>query len=267
MLRALAIAISCLVMGAPAARAGGGWLTDPQTHCRVWDDDMQPGEEVHWKGACRNGIAEGAGVTEWLKDGKLTTSIEGSLKAGHLDGRVLMNLATGARIETEFHGGLIDGLDVITTPDGTRTMLHYRQGKPFGRVQVVWPNGEKLDGEIDENQQLHGVRSSPDGSKYEGDLKNYMPDGKGSFIRADGLRYKGDFVAGKIEGEGEMLFSDGGLYQGTFRDGKPNGRGTMRAANGQIYRGVWVDGCLSQANSDNGTWAASGRSAASCGFN
>ena len=102
------------------------------------------------------------------------------------------------------------------TPDGTRTSLHYKQGKPFGRVQVVWPNGEKLDGEIDENQRLHGVRSSPDGSKYEGDLKNYMPDGKGSFIRADGLRYKGDFVAGKIEGEGEMLFSDGGLYQGSF---------------------------------------------------
>ena len=76
-------------------------------------------------------------------------------------------------------------------------------------------------------------------------------------------------LAASIEGsirEGEMLFSDGGLYQGAFRDGKPNGRGAMRAANGQIYRGVRVDGCLSQANADNGMWAASGRRAASCGF-
>jgi hypothetical protein len=39
------------------------------------------------------------------------------------------------------------------------------------------------------------------------------------------------------------------------------------AANGQIYRGFWVDGCLTQANADNGMWAAAGRSPASCGFN
>lgn len=262
-----ALAIGILCLAALPARADSGWLADPQTHCRVWDDDMQPGEAVHWKGACRSGIAEGPGVTEWLKDGKLATTVEGSLKAGRLEGRVLMNMANGTRIETEFHGGLIEGLDVITMADGTRTTLHYKQGKPFGRVQVVWTNGAKLDGDIDENGQMHGTRTWPDGSQYEGDLKNYLADGKGAFIRADGLRFKGDFVAGKMEGEGEMLFSDGGLYQGSFHDDKPNGRGTMRSANGQIYRGFWIDGCLSQANSDNGMWAASGRSAASCGFN
>jgi hypothetical protein len=260
------LALLAFVAASPA-RADSGWLTDPQTHCRVWDDDMQPGEAVHWSGACRNGIAEGPGITEWLKDGKLTTRIEGSLAAGHLEGRVLMNTAAGARIETEFHGGLIEGLDVITLADGTRTTLHYKQGKPLGRVQVVWPDGETLDGEVDENQQMHGVRTYPDGSKYDGDFKNYMPDGKGAFIRADGLRYKGDFVAGKMEGQGEVLYSDGGVYQGAMHDDKANGQGTMRGANGQIYRGFWVDGCLSQANSDNGMWAASGRSAASCGFN
>jgi hypothetical protein len=259
------IAIAFLCFAAMPARADSGWLTDPQTHCRVWDSDVQPEVSIRWKGTCRAELAEGAGVLEW-SNGKLSQTVEGNWRAGRMEGRAFSVFSNGTRVETEFRDGLIDGLCVVTLADGTKIQSHYRADKPFGRVQVAWPNGEKLDGEVDENQQVHGVRSSPDGSKYEGDLKNYVPDGKGSLIRADGLRYKGDFVAGKIEGEGEMLFSDGGLYQGTFRDGKPNGHGTMRAANGQIYRGFWVDGCLSQPNADNGMWAASGRSGASCGF-
>jgi len=265
---AILLASAVIVCGvrAETPAKNSGWLSDPQTHCRVWDDDMQPGEEVHWKGACRNGIAEGPGVTEWLKDGKLTQTVEGSLKAGRLDGRILIHFANGARVETEFRDGLVDGLNVVIAADGTRTTRQFRAGKPVGRVQVVWTNGGKLDGDIDQDGQMHGIRSWPSGDRYEGDFKNYLADGKGSFIRADGLRYKGDFVAGKMEGEGEMLFSDGGVYQGSWHDDKPNGRGTMRSANGQIYRGFWTDGCLTEANSDNGTWAASGRSAASCGF-
>lgn len=243
-----------------------GWLTDLQTHCRVWDSDVQPEESVHWQGACRNGVAEGPGVIQWTSS-KISQTMEGTLRAGRMEGRGFSVFSNGNRVEAEFHDGMLEGLCVITTADGTKTTMHYHENTPVGRVQVVWTTGAKLDGDFDANQQLHGTRTWPDGSTYEGDLKNYLADGKGAFIRADGLRYKGDFVAGKMEGEGEMLFSDGGLYQGSFHDDKPNGRGTMRAANGQIYRGAWVDGCLSQANSDNGTWAASGRSAASCGFN
>jgi len=271
MRRAIAVAMFILGLAASSARAADapkhpGWLADPQTHCRVWDSNVEPDERVQWKGACKNGVAEGPGVLRWTSE-KTDETIEGTLQAGRIEGRALVTTAIGSRIEAEFHNSMLEGVAVVTQIDGTKTTMHYHEDKQVGRVQVVWPNGEKLDGEIDENQQMHGIRTAPDGSKYEGDLKNFMPDGKGAFIRADGLRYKGDFAGGQIAGEGEMLFSDGGVYQGTFRDGKPNGHGTMRAANGQIYRGFWVDGCLSQANSDNGTWAASGRSAASCGFN
>ena len=58
----VAVAIALLCFAALPGRADSGWLADPQTHCRVWDDDMRPGEAVHWSGACRNGIAEGPGM-------------------------------------------------------------------------------------------------------------------------------------------------------------------------------------------------------------
>lgn len=122
----------------------------------------------------------------------------------------------------------------------------------------------------------------PDGSYYEGQLKNHVKHGAGRHVGADGSEYRGGYADGKPHGEGTYSYPDGrrkkvlydrgrliesrflshdmdengciygefeflGRYNGWFKGSKikgfiPHGRGIMRYDNGSIFSGQWENG-------------------------
>jgi len=103
--------------------------------------------------------------------------------------------------------------------------------------------------------------------KYNGDLNDGKPDGKGSLKYENGDFYIGSWVEGKIEGKGTYQFQDGRRYEGewadgkfegqgkywytnganleiSFEDGSPVGEGTYTYPNGKKFQQVWENGVI-----------------------
>ena len=67
-----------------------------------------------------------------------------------------------------------------------------------------------------------------DGSYYEGEIKNDLRHGKGTFVFSKGGFYKGEWQNGKMEGFGILYYSSGKVaYEGEWLDDAFEGRGTI----------------------------------------
>jgi hypothetical protein len=111
---------------------------------------------------------------------------------------------------------------------GNRGVLYFgiRNGK-YG-----W-NGEKWEGlEIEDNKDF---------LKYEGEIKNGLPNGQGTETYTDGTKYVGEYEGGSII-NGTVTYPDGRKYVGGFKDGKYNGQGTDTSPYGRKYVGEFKDG-------------------------
>jgi hypothetical protein len=62
------------------------------------------------------------------------------------------------------------------------------------------------------------------GSKYEGELKDGMKDGYGTFTWADGTKYIGEFKGNKQNGQGTYTTADGTVYKGIWKNGYNNSK-------------------------------------------
>jgi len=78
--------------------------------------------------------------------------------------------------------------------------------------------------------------------KYQGDVKNGVPNGLGSLTYPDGSKYVGEYKDGEKNGQGTTTYPDGGKYVGEFKYGKKNGQGTRTYPNGEKYVGEYKDG-------------------------
>lgn len=55
----------------------------------------------------------------------------------------------------------------------------------------------------------------------------------------DGSKYEGEVVNGFPHGKGTMLYEDGYKYEGDWKDGFPHGKGIMTGVNGVRFEGEW----------------------------
>jgi len=95
-------------------------------------------------------------------------------------------------------------------------------GLAQGKGKLQWLRGGQLyevdEGEWDAGRQFgYGSQQWPTG-RYDGDLANSEPNGKGALILKDAR------------------------YDGEFRNGKPNGAGIVASQYG-VFSGTWKDGC------------------------
>ena len=60
---------------------------------------------------------------------------------------------------------------------------------------------------------------------YEGEYKNGLRNGEGTYYYASGLRYEGEFVNGLREGNGVFYWEDGTRWEGPFKNNEMNGEG------------------------------------------
>lgn len=81
-----------------------------------------------------------------------------------------------------------------------------------------------------------------DGGMYEGQLKDGVPHGYGSWKDPTGKTYVGDFLQGEMTGYGKMIFPGGEKYIGDFLNGKGHGQGKMIHPDGRSISGTWING-------------------------
>ena len=92
-----------------------------------------------------------------------------------------------------------------------------------------------------DKQEGKGRLISPDGTTYEGEFKNGLPDGFGIQI-GEGEEYTGKFLRGSRNGSGLLKRADGTTIEGEFSQGVQEGRGRVTKPDGSTKYGEWEDG-------------------------
>jgi hypothetical protein len=244
------------------------WIADPKTGCRVWNPHPEPNESVTWSGACENGLAQGSGVLNWLRNGAPNERFEGNMVAGKSSGHGTYIERNGIRYAGSWRDGYRNGQGALTWPDGKRYEGEWRDSKANGQGVFTWPDGSRYEGGFRDNQQSgngkitgasgqsegqwrngkmngRGVTLFADGRRYEGTYRDSKFNGQGVLTLVDGGRYEGGWRDGKYNGQGVFTWADGRRYEGEWRDNKAHGQGTFSAPNGEVYSGVWTNGCFS----------------------
>ncbi|MEI6684188.1 MAG: hypothetical protein WCO44_16280 [Bacteroidota bacterium] len=83
----------------------------------------------------------------------------------------------------------------------------------------------------------HGIAKGRD--TYDGNFKNGLESGQGTYVWDNGNKYIGNWVKGKADGKGTLLLNNGNEYNGNFKNGLRNGEGTFTWKEGAIYKGYW----------------------------
>lgn len=98
------------------------------------------------------------------------------------------------------------------------------------------PDGGEYDGKL-RRGELDGLGLIiwPFGDRYEGEFKAGLYHGNGRLETAEFI-YEGDFFEGIATGEAKIIFTDGRVYEGEVEAAKANGLGVMTTAN-VTYRG------------------------------
>ena len=95
-----------------------------------------------------------------------------------------------------------------------------------GNEKLDW----KYEGEIKNGiPNGHGILTTPVGYKYIGDHKNGLPHGFGTWTTLNGTKYVGKLKNGLPNGQGVFFFffltdNKGTRYEGEHKNGKPNGK-------------------------------------------
>ena len=140
--------------------------------------------------------------------------------------------------------------DAVPGPDETVSWTGpCRDGLAEGRGVVQWFGGgkpiERDEGEFHAGKLTgHGVSVFPDGSGYDGQWRDSLPNGRGVYHWAGGNRYEGEWLNNRRHGTGTETFARGDRYEGQWRNDRPEGSGTLTAADKQIYSGDWSHGCF-----------------------
>ena len=141
----------------------------------------------------------------------------------------------------EWKNEKLNGLGVMTYPDGHKYVGEWKNGKYNGQGTFSWSNGNKYVGEFkDGKQNGRGTFTSPDGIKYEGEFKDGERNGQGTYTFPSGGKYVGEWKDGRENGQGKRTFPDGRKYIGEFKGGDP-WNGVEFNKDGNII-GKWVNG-------------------------
>lgn len=159
----------------------------------------------------------------------------------------MITLPDGSRCEGQFQG--YTGRGICEYEDG-----YYRgqilNGQRHGRGLFYFSDRENAEAEINLPEvatklqdDVAGAVPNPSDTYvdiYEGEFRNGLPNGRGSFIYGNDMRYDGEVKDGLPHGTGLFIYGSEGEYSyryyGRVVAGLANGRGSFVYATCQIYR-------------------------------
>jgi hypothetical protein len=115
-------------------------------------------------------------------------------------------------------------------------------GKRWGKGKMKGKNGFVFFEGSWENDKAngYGIRKYPySGDRHEGNYKDGLRDGVGTFLWANGDKYSGHFKAGQMHGYGRLEWTNGDMYYGAFENGQINGEGYKIYADGRKSNGTF----------------------------
>ena len=156
----------------------------------------------------------------------------------------------------EITNGKPNGFGILTYPYGKKSVVgEWKDGKEWntkhtkkdGTLIGKFENGKwivswgvlyfgKRNGELGYyTEKWEGVDSGNNKniSKYEGEIKNGLPNGQGTDTVPKGEKYVGSWKVGNRDGQGTLTWSDGSKFVGEFKNGKRNGQGTETFGKGK----------------------------------
>lgn len=177
-------------------------------------------EKYSYVGTVNDGKPDGLGTQYYYTEG---LKYVGGFKDNALDGFGTYYYSNGDKFSLEFKEGLSDGIGVFYCADGTVT-------------GGIYENGEKVE------EFSVEVIEYEDGSRYEGEVKDGLPNGKGLKHYVFGVKYAGEFRNGRCDGFGTDYFTNGTRYTGEFKEGYMHGAGTFYYADGTSEEVVYEMG-------------------------
>ncbi|XOV67661.1 MAG: hypothetical protein ACFHU9_00550 [Fluviicola sp.] len=140
-------------------------------------------------------------------------------------------------------------------------------------------SGDTYEGEF-KNDLYHGYGvyyDKSEDSKYSGEFKIGMPDGKGKatwgkdskypnryydgewklglmhgygtkfwgqaeVAQYTNNKYTGEWKNDEMDGEGKYEWADGSYYQGPWKNGDQHGKGVYVFPDGEVFEGFWIEG-------------------------
>ena len=104
------------------------------------------------------------------------------------------------------------------------------QNLPQGRGCFIY-KGDDLQwiGYFDNGEKSNYGKLYNDEGKliFEGEYKNGLRNGEGTYYYSGGLKYEGQFVNGLREGKGTFYWEDDTRWKGTFKNNEMDGEGTF----------------------------------------
>ena len=117
-----------------------------------------------------------------------------------------------------------------------------QDGYAHGDGKLTWflgavPNGF-FEGRMEKGLPREGYEKAADGGQYEGQYKNGLRDGMGTYVSKLDDRYTGMWKEGKRHGKGKASYGMGGAFEGNWQADKPDGPGKLTWAGGRTADNV-----------------------------
>jgi len=123
--------------------ADGAWLTCTNTGAQVWNPAPQPGENVRWEGAVKDGKANGPGTAFWSLNDTTTERVRGDWKDGKVEGYAVWVHPAGDVYEGQWTASARNGYGVYTWKEGRR-FLGFYENNTRGVGRMFGPDGRPL---------------------------------------------------------------------------------------------------------------------------
>ena len=164
---------------------------------------------------------------------------EGEIENGKPNGWGKFTYPSGSIHEGEYKEGKYHGQGTFTFAKGKKVVGEFKENKPWnvtefdkdGNIIAKYAEGvEQVEKKVKgvlftrkvEGEWIwfeNGI--ADDGGKYEGEIENGKPNGKGTLIYRYGTRYVGEYLDGTWNGQGSFYFPDGEKWVGEFKEDAP----------------------------------------------
>ena len=179
---------------------------------------LKSNESVLWKGPCKDGFADGAGVLEGYQQGIILKSIVATYAVTMVRGR-------------------ISGDGKLTYKNGDTYTGSFKDGRRDGKGYTNFANGDQYEGGYTNDvPNGPGILVRRDGSEYQGDWKDGKFDGIGSINYTLGGSYVGAWKGGRFHGKGVLTYAGSGRkLDAEFENGRVRGAPARAVLSGARY--------------------------------
>ena len=145
----------------------------------------------------------------------------------------------------EIFFGRASDLSSITNSIFNSTNNNLNSNNPDNNILLNLPQGDKYEGEISNNKPNgKGVYYSITGEIKDGFFIDGHLNGKGKMTLNNGFYIEGDFIDDELDGFGKTVNINGEMYEGEFKKGIREGKGKLILSNEDRFEGNFIKGKL-----------------------